>query len=49
MVLEEELRAVHLDLQAAEGEGDTLARLELLRPQSPFLVSRLLFSQDHTP
>ena len=36
-VLEKELRALHLDPQAAEvkKDWDTLARLVLLRPQNP--------------
>ena len=34
MVLEE-LRVLYLDLQSTESDSDTLARLELRRPQSP--------------
>lgn len=34
MVLVKELRVLHLNLQAAEGNCVTLARLELIRPQS---------------
>jgi hypothetical protein len=35
MVLEKELRVLHLDLQAAGGDCFTPARLKLIRPQSP--------------
>jgi hypothetical protein len=41
MVLEE-LRVLHLDLRAAEGDRDTLTILELLRPLSLSLVTYCL-------
>jgi hypothetical protein len=34
MMLEKELRVLHLDLQAAEGDWDTLATIEFMRSQS---------------
>lgn len=38
MALEKELRVLHLHLQAA-GDWDTLARIKLMRPQSPLPVT----------
>jgi hypothetical protein len=46
IVLEKELRVLYLDLQAARRDCDTLARLELLRPQSSPVTHFL--QQGHT-
>jgi hypothetical protein len=52
MVLEKELRVLHLDLKAA-GRQYILTRLELLKPKSPSMVTLpptkpYLFQQGHT-
>lgn len=46
MALEEELRVLDLNPQAAGRDSDILARLEHIKPQSPPQVTHFL-QQDH--
>jgi hypothetical protein len=47
MIVEEELRVFHLDLQAAEGNCVPLGRLEFLRPQGLPSSDALLATKPH--